>query len=175
MIVKIRCARESLPMIKQTDTAGVIAPPPLLALAVIVLGLLLDWLLPAYVLSLLLSLTTRIVIAAILALAGGALAFSAERSFHRAGTDAMPWKPTSALVTRGIYGRVRNPMYVGLGLLVAGIGIGLASDWTLVMLVAGAFVLHFGVVKREERYLAAKFGEPYRTYTEQVPRYGWPF
>jgi protein-S-isoprenylcysteine O-methyltransferase Ste14 len=66
-------------------------------------------------------------------------------------------------------------MYVGLGLLVAGIGIGLASDWTLVMLVAGAFVLHFGVVKREERYLAAKFGDPYRSYLEQVPRYGWPF
>ncbi|MDI1342629.1 MAG: hypothetical protein PSV22_00825, partial [Pseudolabrys sp.] len=73
MIVKIGHAPESLSMVKQTDTAGVIAPPPLLALAVIVLGLLLDWLLPAYVLSLLLSLTARIVIAAILALTGGAL------------------------------------------------------------------------------------------------------
>ena len=162
-------------MVQQSDTAGVIAPPPLLALAVIGLGLLLDWLLPAYVLSLLLSLTTRIAIAAILVVAAGALALSAERSFRRAGTDVMPWKPTTALVTHGLYGRVRNPMYVGLGLLVAGIGIGLASDWTLVMLVAGAFVLHFGIVKREERYLAAKFGEPYRRYMEQVPRYGWPF
>jgi protein-S-isoprenylcysteine O-methyltransferase Ste14 len=36
-------------------------------------------------------------------------------------------------------------------------------------------VIHFGVVKREERYLAAKFGDPYRRYMAQVPRYGWPF
>ena len=58
--------------------------------------------------------------------------------------------------------------------MVAGIGIALASDWTLVMLVAAALTLHFGVVKREERYLAAKFGEPYRQYIKTVPRYGWP-
>jgi protein-S-isoprenylcysteine O-methyltransferase Ste14 len=65
-------------------------------------------------------------------------------------------------------------MYVGLGLLVAGIAIALASDWTLVMLVPAALVLHFGVVLREERYLAAKFGEDYLDYKARVPRYGWP-
>ena len=42
------------------------------------------------------------------------------------------------------------------------------------MMVPAAFVMHFGVVKREERYLAGKFGEPYRRYLETVPRYGWP-
>ena len=35
-------------------------------------------------------------------------------------------------------------------------------------------VLHFGVVKREERYLEAKFGDAYRHYKARVPRYGWP-
>jgi len=66
-------------------------------------------------------------------------------------------------------------MYVGLALLVAGIGIALASDWTLVMLMAAGLTIHFGVVKREERYLTAKFGDAYRHYMETVPRYGWPF
>jgi protein-S-isoprenylcysteine O-methyltransferase Ste14 len=66
-------------------------------------------------------------------------------------------------------------MYVGLALLVAGIGVALASDWTLVMLVFAALMVHFGVVKREEQYLEAKFGNAYRRYMASVPRYGLPF
>src|SRR5712691_4264472 len=111
----------------------------------------------------------RIVIGGLLSAAGVALAIVAERSFRRAGTDPKPWKPTSALVTDGVYAYLRNPMYVGLALLVAGIGIALASDWTLVMLVAAALVIHFGVIKREERYLGAKFGDAYRQYRTKVP------
>ena len=53
-------------------------------------------------------------------------------------------------------------MYVGLALIVAGLGIALASDWTLVMLVPAMLLIHFGVVEREERYLEAKFGDAYR-------------
>jgi protein-S-isoprenylcysteine O-methyltransferase Ste14 len=154
------------------DTAGVIAPPPLIALAAVVLGLALDWLAPAYLLTVLLSLTERIVIGIILFAVGGALAFPALRGFRSAGTHVEPWKPSQVLVTDGIFGWLRNPMYVGLGFLVAGIGIALASDWTLVMLVAAALTIHFGVVKREERYLEAKFGEAYRQYMDKVPRYG---
>jgi protein-S-isoprenylcysteine O-methyltransferase Ste14 len=63
-------------------------------------------------------------------------------------------------------------MYVGLAFLVSGLGIALASDWTLVMLVPAVLMLHFGVVKREERYLEAKFGDAYRQYKARVPRYG---
>ena len=156
------------------DTAGVIAPPPLIALAAVLIGVALDWLLPAYVLTVLLDLSERIVIAAVLIAAGGGLAIPAILAFRAAGTHVEPWKPSTVLTTTGVYGYVRNPMYVGLAFLVAGIGIALASDWTLVMLVAAALTLHFGVVKREERYLAAKFGEPYRQYMKTVPRYGWP-
>jgi protein-S-isoprenylcysteine O-methyltransferase Ste14 len=63
-------------------------------------------------------------------------------------------------------------MYVGLILLTGGIGIALASDWTMVLLIPMALVLHFGVVLREERYLEAKFGEAYRRYMARVPRWG---
>jgi protein-S-isoprenylcysteine O-methyltransferase Ste14 len=44
----------------------------------------------------------------------------------------------------------------------------------LVMTVLLAVTLHFGVVRREERYLEATFGDPYRRYRDRVPRYGWP-
>jgi protein-S-isoprenylcysteine O-methyltransferase Ste14 len=161
-------------MTEARDSAGVIAPPPLIALAAVVLGLALDWLIPAYVVSVLLSLTERIIIGAMLIAAGGALAIPAMRGFRSAGTHVEPWKPSSALVTGGIFGWLRNPMYVGLALIVAGLGIALASDWMLVMLVPAVLLLHFGVVKREERYLEAKFGDAYRAYKERVPRYGIP-
>jgi len=67
---------------------------------------------------------------------------------------------------------MRNPMYIGLLLLTGGIGIALASDWTLVLLVPTALILHYGVVLREERYLEAKFGDAYRRYKAKVPRWG---
>ena len=156
------------------DTPGVIAPPPLIALAAVVLGLLLNWLLPAYVVTVLLPFTARIAIGVLLMAAGLALAVIGERRFVRAGTEVKPWKPSTALVTDGVFRYLRNPMYVGMIGFVAGLAIALASDWSLVMAVALALVIHFGVVKREERYLAAKFGDAYRSYKAQVPRYGWP-
>lgn len=159
-------------MVKQTDTAGVIAPPPLLALAVIVFGLALDWLLPAYVLPLLLSLTERIVIGVALIGVGLALAVPARGAFVSAGTNVEPWKPSTVLVTDGIFGRLRNPMYVGGTLVLAGLSIALASDWMLVLTIVFVPVIHYGVVMREERYLAAKFGDAYRHYMAKVRRYG---
>lgn len=161
-------------MVKR-DNAGVIAPPPLLALAVVLVGSILDWLLPAYVLSLLLSLTERIVIGIALGAAGMALAVPARGAFASAGTNVKPWKPSTVLVTDGIFDRMRNPMYVGVTLVLAGLAIALASDWMLVLTIVFVPVIHFGVVKREERYLLAKFGTPYRDYMRRVPRYGWRF
>jgi len=162
-------------MAENRDAAGVVAPPPLIALAAVLAGVALDWLLPAYVLEVLLSLGVRVLLGIELVAAGVALAIVGRNTFSRAGTEVNPFRASSALVTAGIYAYVRNPMYVGLGLVVAGIGIALASDWTLVMLFAAALTIHFGVVKREERYLTNKFGGDYLHYLATVPRYGWPF
>ena len=156
------------------DNPGVIAPPPLLALAAIVLGLALDWLLPAYVLRLLLSMELRIFFGVVLIGAGVGLGISAILTFRAAGAHVEPWKPALALVTGGVFQWLRNPMYVGILLSLAGLAILLASDWMLVMTIFLAPVLHYGVVAREERYLEAKFGDAYRDYKLRVSRYGWP-
>ena len=161
-------------MTEARDTAGVIAPPPLIALAAVVLGVALDWLLPAYLLTVLLTLSERIVIAVILFAAGAGLAIPAMRGFRSAGTHVEPWKPSLTLVTDGIFGWLRNPMYVGLTLLLTGLAILMASDWMLVMTIIFVPLIHFGVVRREERYLEAKFGDAYRQYKARVPRYGVP-
>jgi protein-S-isoprenylcysteine O-methyltransferase Ste14 len=131
----------------------------------------LNWLMPSFILRGILWFSTRLIIGAILIAAGAALAIFAVRDFRRAGTNAEPWKPTLNLVTSGIYGAMRNPMYTSMIVFLAGFAIALGSDWMLVLVVPTALILHFGVVRREERYLEAKFGESYRSYMHMVPRY----
>ncbi len=161
-------------MTKSSDTAGVIAPPPLLALAAVIAGLGLDWLAPLGLLPTIPPLPRYVLAGALLALAAFVV-LPATRAFARAGTEVKPWRPSTALVTTGIFAHTRNPMYSGLSLLILGIAIGLASTWTLIVLAVFALVIHFGVVLREERYLEAKFGDAYRRYKTKVPRYGWRF
>jgi protein-S-isoprenylcysteine O-methyltransferase Ste14 len=156
------------------DIPGVIVPPPVIALAALLLGLSLDWLLGSYLLWLLLGFGLRLFLGIVLIAGGAALLSLAARLFTRLGTNIPPWKPATALATDGVYRYLRNPMYVGMGLVTAGLALPLASDWTLVLLVPAALLLHYGVVLREERYLERKFGDAYRRYKERVPRYGWP-
>jgi len=156
-----------------SDNAGVIAPPPLIGLATVVVGVLLDWLMPLSVLSRLVNWPVRAAIGALLFVAGAPLLVIAERTFRRIGTNVPPWEPTLKLATAGIYERTRNPMYSGVFLMMAGFAIAFALDWMLLLIVLAALVIHFGVVLREERYLEAKFGDEYRAYKARVPRYGW--
>lgn len=156
------------------DRPGVIAPPPLLALAAVLLGLAIDHWLPVGALGALLSWPARLVVGGLFLAASAALAVPALFAFRAAGTHVEPWKPATALVTGGIFRRLRNPMYVGIVLLLLGLAVLLASDGMLVMTFVLVPVLHLGVVRREERYLETKFGDAYRRYRESVPRYGWP-
>jgi len=159
-------------MNQSPDIPGVIAPPPIIALATFLLGLVLDWILPSFfILRGILGFGTRLIVGAVLIASGATIAGLAIRSFLRAGTNVDPWKPAVSLVTAGIFAYTRNPMYLALILILAGLAIALASDWMVVLLVPAALILHFGVVKREERYLAAKFGESYRDYVSKVSRY----
>ncbi len=159
---------------RKRDTAGVIAPPPLIALGVLLIGLGLDRLFPVGVAGAVFPRSARVTIAtALVVLAAWPMARALWR-FRLAGTAAEPWKPTTALVVRGIYKRTRNPMYQAFGLFVLGLAFAFASDWTFLLFPLGAAIMHFGVVRREERYLEGKFGEAWRSYSDQVPRYGWP-
>ena len=88
-----------------------------------------------------------------------------------AGTHVNPAKPALLIVRGGPYRFTRNPMYLALCLVQAGIGF-LLNDWiTLLFVVPLALVLHFGVILPEERYLEAKFGEQYLALKREVRRW----
>jgi protein-S-isoprenylcysteine O-methyltransferase Ste14 len=156
------------------DTAGVIAPPPVIALGVLLLGLGLDRLSPIGVTGAVFPRSLRFTVASILVIAAAWAVGRALWRFRLAGTPAEPWKPTTKLVVRGIYKRTRNPVYQGFGLFVLGVAFAVASDWIFLFLPLGVLMMHVGVVRREERYLAAKFGDDYMRYRDTVPRNGWP-
>jgi protein-S-isoprenylcysteine O-methyltransferase Ste14 len=156
------------------DNPGVIALPPVIALATLALGLVLDRLVPIGAAGAMLPRTWRIALALVLFALAGWIVSRAFRVFAGVGTNMDVRKPALALARGDIYTKTRNPMYQALALVLVSFAVGLASDWTALLLVPWALVMHVGVVLREERYLERKFGDEYRSYQAQVPRYGWP-
>jgi protein-S-isoprenylcysteine O-methyltransferase Ste14 len=153
-----------------TATAGVIARPPLLFLAALLLGFVFDRLLP------LPFAVPRIdsvhwIIASSLILSGLALATAGIRNFLRARTPVPTNQPTRALVTTGIHAWTRNPIYLGMFVIYAGIGVAVRSLSILVLTLPLAIVIRYGVVAREEAYLERRFGDTYRGYKARVRRW----
>ena len=79
----------------------------------------------------------------------------------------------SKLVTNGPYAYVRNPLYIGNMLIYLGFGIMSMALFPYLQIVAGVyfFVQYYLIVTLEEEHLAKKFGEEYRRYYENVPRF----
>jgi protein-S-isoprenylcysteine O-methyltransferase Ste14 len=156
--------------VTDTATAGVIARPPLLFLAALLIGFVLDRLLglpfPVPEIEL-----VHWIIGGSLILIGLALAAAGIRNFSRAGTSVPTNLPTRALVTTGIHGWTRNPIYLGMFLVCGGIGVAAQSPWTLVLTLPLAITIRYGVVAREEAYLERRFGDAYRDYKARVRRW----
>jgi protein-S-isoprenylcysteine O-methyltransferase Ste14 len=150
------------------DNPGVIARPPRLYLSFMAAGLALDWWRP---IALIPEQWLQYVLGGMLITAGGAISSSAFKCFMRAGTNIPTPLPTTALVTDGIYGISRNPIYVSMSLIHAGIAVAADNVWLLGLLIPLLIVMRYGVIAREEIYLERKFGEPYVTYKSKVRRW----
>lgn len=151
------------------DHPDVIAFPPLIFAACLVLAVVLTWMLPGY-----LPPSPELVIfipgAVVVALAGW-LALSGIFAFRRAGTNIEPFKPSLVVVQDGPYRFTRNPMYSGMVLMMVGLGLLFSVDYALPVAILLWLILHNGVVLREESYLSRKFGESYQTYLTQTRRW----
>jgi protein-S-isoprenylcysteine O-methyltransferase Ste14 len=153
-----------------TAVAGGFTRPPFLYLACLLLGLALD-----RVLSLPLILPEaaliRWTVGGGLILIGVAIVVAGVRNFSRAATPVPSNQPVRALVTTGIHGWSRNPIYVGMFLLYVGIGIAARGPWVLILALPLVIILRYGVVAREETYLERRFGDAYRDYKVRVRRW----
>jgi len=151
-------------------TAGVIARPPLLFLGALALGLASDHLLPVPFAVLRADLAHWI-IGGSLILSGLALMAAGIRDFSRAGTPVPTNQATRVLVTTGLHGWSRNPIYVGMFLTYVGIGVAARSSWILILTLPLALTIRYGVVAREEAYLEQRFRDAYRDYRARVRRW----
>jgi protein-S-isoprenylcysteine O-methyltransferase Ste14 len=145
------------------ETAGVVAPPPLIVGAALIAGLLVGRTAAARPLERRLG---------ELAICGGLMLGAwGVAAVKRAGSNVDPYASTTSLVTAGPYRYSRNPMYLGLAGVSLGVALRAPSPLALALLPPALAVLERGVVDREERYLEARFGDEYRTYRERVPRW----
>ena len=89
----------------------------------------------------------------------------------KAGNDPRPDKPDTALVEAGPFRFSRNPVYLGFILGMLGIALRWGDLWGWLALLATHGVLDALVVRREEAYLAARFGPAYDAYRARVRRW----
>lgn len=150
--------------------AGVWFPPPLIFVAGIGVG----WLLDRYVVALRVPVTisgfTAVLGVGALAI-GVALAGWGMATFRRAGTAINPHHSASRLVVTGPYRFTRNPMYVGLTIAYLGVSALLATAWPLLLLPVVLFIVFHFVIQREERYLSDAFGAEYADWRGRVRRW----
>jgi protein-S-isoprenylcysteine O-methyltransferase Ste14 len=144
-----------------------IVRPPLVYLCAIVLGLLLHFARPFWLVSRAISvpLGGTVVLVAI------ALFLYAVCTFRTAGTPVPGNRPTTSIVRRGPYRWSRNPIYLSFSLLQLGVAFLVNSFWILVTLIPAVAVMSFVVVPREERYLETRFPSDYLAYKASVRRW----
>ncbi len=152
--------------VKTSETAGVVAFPPLIVGVPLVVGLALQQVLPLAPLQAPLRLPG--VIALVIGLALVAWTIRTMRA-HR--TQVNPFLPTSELVTDGPFRWSRNPIYLGFCLAYLGAGFALRAGWVVLFFPLVAAVLDVGVIRREERYLRRLFGPAYEAYRAKVRRW----
>ena len=95
----------------------------------------------------------------------------ADNSFKQAETTVKPYQESSCLVTSGAYKISRNPMYLGMVLILTGIALLLRSLSPFLMIIPFAVLIDQIYIRAEERMLAETFGAKWRAYKAKTRRW----
>ena len=102
---------------------------------------------------------------------GVAVAGVAAGAFKRVGTPVIPFEPSTALVTGGLYRVSRNPMYLGMVLVLLGTAIGLGTVGPLLPIPVFVWLITRNFIVAEEEFLEGIFGADYLAYKATVRRW----
>ena len=108
---------------------------------------------------------------AVLIVIGMAMAGVSAVSFNRAGTPVVPFQPSTALVTGGFYRFTRNPMYLGMVLLLLGVAVLFGTLGAFLPIPVFALIIQEWFIRGEERFLEEIFGEQYVAFRKRVRRW----
>jgi protein-S-isoprenylcysteine O-methyltransferase Ste14 len=155
---------------KRRDHAGVFIPPPLLYGIPLMAAAMLHAARPWSIADghlVVLALGGLVMIAT-----GIGIGVASVYVFRNANTTILPaGRPTTAIVETGPYRFTRNPMYLAMCVAYLGLSLTLNNVWALVLFPFVLIVVDRSVIRREERYLTTKFGEPYQEYCGRVRRW----
>lgn len=147
--------------------AAVRFPPPLIFIICMLLGYGLHYVWPLPIMG-----------SVILTYVGGTLVllslmcvFYLSRVFSRVKTNIEPWKPTSAIISTGLYAYSRNPIYVAFAIISIGIGLMVNNGWVVMSFLPATMAVYVVAIKKEEAYLEKMFAQEYLNYKNKVRRW----
>lgn len=107
----------------------------------------------------------------VLIVIGLALLVIAGGLFQRAGTNLIPFREVTALVTTGVYRYSRNPMYLGMASVLLGLAITVGATTALLVPPVFMAIIEFRYIRPEEEMLRGVFPEEFPAYCQQVRRW----
>ena len=155
----------------EADRASVHIFPPVVPLAIVLIGVGIDWLWPSPMFFEIPTPARYWVGGSIVACAILGLGFWSVVLVRRSGQSENPWKPTVSIIDRGPFNVTRNPMYLQMVLVCVGLAVLLSNLWILALAPACAWILQRFAIVPEEAYLEQKFGEQYTSYKSRVRRW----
>jgi protein-S-isoprenylcysteine O-methyltransferase Ste14 len=144
----------------------VIYPPVWLLLGLIAIFVLKEF----YPLGRFTSLAAQIA-GAVVIVVGLLLLVAANGLFVRAGTDVIPFRNVSSLVTSGVYRYTRNPMYLGMAAVLLGCAITVGAVSALPVPLIFAIIVEARFIRPEEQMLRGLFPQEYPAYCQRVRRW----
>ena len=108
----------------------------------------------------------------IVPLAGVVVTAFCIKDFYKLGSGTLaPWDAPGVLVAGGLYAYCRNPMYIGVLLVIAGLALLFTSPLVLIYCVIAAAAFHLRVIKYEEPQLMKQFGKRWLIYSAMTNRW----